>query len=504
MKYLIIDTNIYIDMVVSRNESNKAESYNQLMKLLDYGEVKLIVPKIVITEVFRHINNEIDKVGQSISMMKSKAKSLYWINHIEDLVRFNRNLKPIKSGINALVDEFNSNKDKYKEECKELFDNLFNDDNSIILEENQSIIFNATQRKVHKRRPFHYGGKKDNDKDSMADSIIIETLINIDELLELNIDDKIYFISRNPVDFSDKGDKNLLHEDIIEDLELKGLLGRVNYRLLFTKTLVEDFKDEIEAAGLTAQLELEVEYERKEDIKESYCLQEDMERESVGLSSLSSDYEERLCDLDEIRALMDLLEEMKNDIQKKCEEFSLAYYDLEEVLGDKSIESLEELIRDDSLMQVIIGEYDDKDGIKDEILSLINWKVGDECYADFGEYFKNEDYFSLNTTLATFHNSQNSEYMIKTVGYLDQTSDYSDDVYIRLYKESTLLAEGKIIIYYGYIEFNDDGNVGDGAAEDISMNIDNIIDKLLDIKNLIIRGLDNRLLKCNKFIEVLS
>ncbi|CEP83714.1 Uncharacterised protein [[Clostridium] sordellii] len=35
MKYLMLDTNIY--MVVSRNGSHKADSYYQLKKLLDYG-----------------------------------------------------------------------------------------------------------------------------------------------------------------------------------------------------------------------------------------------------------------------------------------------------------------------------------------------------------------------------------------------------------------------------------------------------------------------------------
>ena len=40
MKYLMLDTNIYIDMVVARNGSHKADSYYQLKKLLDIN-VKL-------------------------------------------------------------------------------------------------------------------------------------------------------------------------------------------------------------------------------------------------------------------------------------------------------------------------------------------------------------------------------------------------------------------------------------------------------------------------------
>ncbi|MBZ9624728.1 PIN domain-containing protein [Clostridium sp. FP2] len=503
MKYLMMDTNIYLDMVVSRNGSHKANSYDQLMKLLNYGEIKLVVPKIVITEVFRHIDKEIDKIGYSINKIKSRTNDLYWINHVEELETFNKNLKPVKSGINALLTEFNKNKDKYKLEYAELFNKLFYNGNSIILGENEDIVFKATQRKVHKIMPFHYGEKDDN-KDSMPDSIIIETLINIEALIKLNIGDKIYFISRNTVDFSDNDDINLLHKDITTDLELKGLIDRVNYRLLFTKMLLEDFKDEIESAGITEQVEVEAEYERTEAIAESYQVQDDSERESVGLSSLSSDYEDKLWDLDEIRALMDLLEEMKNDIQSKCEEFSQAYYDLEECIRDKSLVELEKVIGNNDLMQVMIGQYKDEEDIKDEVMSFVEWVIGDEEHAKFGENFKNEDYFSLNNTLVTFYDSYNNEYKIETEGYINPSSDDEDSVYIRFYKANSLLEEGKISIYYGFININDDGNVGDGAEEEIGVSIDKIIDKLLEVKDAIISELDNRILKSKQFFEIIE
>ncbi|CEP83713.1 Uncharacterised protein [[Clostridium] sordellii] len=71
------------------------------------------------------------------------------------------------------------------------------------------------QRSIYKKRPFHYGGK-DKDKNSTADAVIIESLINIKSLININNEDYIFFISRNPADFSaDKGqNKNVLHEDI--------------------------------------------------------------------------------------------------------------------------------------------------------------------------------------------------------------------------------------------------------------------------------------------------
>ena len=68
-----------------------------------------------------------------------------------------------------------------------------------------------------------------------------------------------YFVSRNPVDFSAKEDNNLLHNDILSDIEARGMTNRIKYSTLFTKTLLQDFKDEIESVGLTEELEAEEE-----------------------------------------------------------------------------------------------------------------------------------------------------------------------------------------------------------------------------------------------------
>ena len=326
MKYLMLDTNIYIDMVVSRNGSHKADSYYQLKKLLDYGEIRLIVPKVVITEVFRHIDNEIDKVGQSINEIKRRANNLYWINHNQELEKFNQILNPAKTSINRLVDEFDENSEEYKIEYRELLNKLYINDNCFIVEENQDIVFKAMQRSIYKKRPFHYGGK-DNDKDSTADAIIIESLINIKSLIDINNEDYIYFISRNPADFSvDKSqNRNVLHEDILSSIRDKGMSDNVKYSTLFTNTLLEEFKEEIESAGLTEELEAEAEYERKLEIQESYELQDDYERESVGLSSLSTDYELVISEKDSIISFIELMEEIREEIRGKCEEYCDKY-----------------------------------------------------------------------------------------------------------------------------------------------------------------------------------
>ncbi|UZW13177.1 PIN domain-containing protein [Clostridium pasteurianum] len=500
MKYLMIDTNIYIDMVVSRNGSHKPESYNQLMKLLDYGEVKVIIPKIVITEVFRHLDNEIDKIGQSVNEIKSKSNSLYWINHIDELEKFNDNLKPIKQGINDLVDEFDKNKENYKLEYEELFNKLFHHTNSIILPENENIIFKATQREIHKLRPFHYGGK-DKDKDSTADSIIIESLINIKDLMAFNACDEIYFISRNPVDFSDDNDRNLFHKDIKYSLKAQGLEEKVHYRLMFTQTLLRDFNSEIEHVGLLEQLESDLELQRQADIDENYAMQEDMERESAGLSSLSYDYLEEISEHDKILDLLSLLEEMKNDIAKISDEYYDLYESLNDQLNIKKLPKLKSIIESNQLLKTIITDYTDEDDIRDSINAVINWLLDNENSLDLEDKFQNKDYFNLNDTLAIFCDISGNEYRLETKGYLTPSNDYEDTIYIQLYKENTLIVENRISVYYGYINFDEDGNVGDASEEHIDVYIDNIISKLIDIKDSIINTIN---CKKNKVLDIIK
>lgn len=499
----MLDTNIYIDMVVSRNGSHKAESYYQLKKLLDYGEIKLIVPRIVITEVFRHIDNEIDKVGYSINEMKKRANDLYWINNSEELEKFNKILKPAKSSMNLLVDEFNGNSKEYKKKYRELFNKLYENANCIVLEENKNIVFKAMQRSIYKKGPFHYGGK-DSDKDSMADAIIIETLINIDDLIDGIVEDSIYFISRNPVDFSAKEDNNLLHNDILSDIEARGMTNRIKYSTLFTKTLLQDFKDEIESVGLTEELEAEEEYERRLEIQESYDLQEDYEREAVGLSSLSTDYEELVSQLDDVVNLMQLIQEIKEEIVGKCDDYYDKYYSCEELVTNNSLENLQDIINNNSLIKIVIDECENENDIKDGIRELIEWRIGDEFYADFGEEFKGDDFFSLNCNLLTFSDGLKNEYRLESIGYINPSNDDEDTISINLYRSDKLIASGSINIYYGFIEYDEDGNVGNGSGEDITVNIDNVISKLIDIKENMVKDLHWRIDKLQNLIQVLS
>ncbi|MCY9105897.1 PIN domain-containing protein [Bacillus atrophaeus] len=504
MKYLMIDTNIYIDMIVARTKSHKPESYYHLMKLLDYGEIRLIVPKIVITEVFRHLDNEVNKIGNIINGIKNNINSLYWVNNVEEIDQFKQSLKPVKKGVNGLTEEFEKNKQKYKENSKDLFNKIFKHKNTAIIDETENIVFKANQRSVHKLRPFHYG----KDKDSIADSIIIETLINIEDLMTFNADDSIYFLSRNTEDFSAEEDKSLLHKDIRSSLESKQIQDQINYRILFTKTLLEDFKDETEHVGLIEDLEAEEKWEKESLIQESINYEAQMRRESGGLSSLSTDYEEIMEELDEVGNLLDNLQEFESEFFNEYEEYSNLYFLLEEELGKRSFKEILELItnfnRQKPLIELDTIGCKDEDDLVNEIFSLVHKLCYNSSEIEIDNKFKSQDYFELNNTLAKFEDFNGNQYRIDTIGDLDPTDGGTDLVFIRVFRDEQRIEDGKITINYGYLELTEDGNVGDGLEESIDLEIEDVIEEINSIKDEIISGIIKNKKILSRIIEGFS
>lgn len=47
MKYILLDTNIVIDMVVDRKNQVSSDLLKSFIKLLDYDQIKLVLPQIV-------------------------------------------------------------------------------------------------------------------------------------------------------------------------------------------------------------------------------------------------------------------------------------------------------------------------------------------------------------------------------------------------------------------------------------------------------------------------
>lgn len=503
MKYLMLDTNIYIDMIVARSKSHKSNSYDYLKKLLEHGEITLLVPKIVKTEVFRYIDSEISKVGTRLSKIKKEFEGAYWFNHTEELEWFEEKSKSMNKNFKELDEKFIKNREEFENVFKDKINYLFENKNCIQIEENENIIHKAIQRRIYKIKPFHYDSKNEN-KDSTADAVIIETLINIGDMITIERDDTIIFISRNWKDFSDDNKKELLHEDIQNSLDEKKLTNQVVYSIYFTKTLMKEFANEIEEIGLTEEWMLEAEIERKIELEESYLDIKNFERESAGLTSLSGDFESMISENEEIVGFMNFLEEINTKIDNICEEYDEQYSIFYEKLDEIDVrdtyyfKNLKVIL--DSL-SIITTNKDDTELI---IHKIVDNFISKEFLIENIEDKLIEDTFYYNGTLMRITDTFGNEYTLTTEGECNPNDGGSDEIIISFFKNNLLIENGEIQIDYGFIEFDSDGNAADGRAEDITINLGNIQTNISEVVELILEEIELRIKKIVNFTKLLK
>lgn len=219
MKYLLLDTNIYLSIVVNRKNEINNKLIATFTKLLEYGEIKLVIPSIVKHETFKHLEAEVSKVGELLENAKKQIDQIYWVNGLE---KKDFDIKKCKSDAKQYLqnglDTFQRNKDGYIENLDKLINGIFENEKAITINDDEFLLNGALQRKIYQKAPFH-----NDDKESYGDALITEVLINLNKFIDIKSGDKIYFVSDNTSDFSSKKNKEHLHEHIKKDIDKAGL-----------------------------------------------------------------------------------------------------------------------------------------------------------------------------------------------------------------------------------------------------------------------------------------
>lgn len=314
-----------------------------------------------------------------------------------------------------------------------------------MIEENNNVLANVTKRKIYKIKPFN-----SNNKDSSADATIIEIILNIEDFIEdFDEDDKVYFISRNYSDFAYKENKDTLHGDIAKDIETK-LGNKFYFSCYFTKTLLSEFKEEINLAGLEIE-QLEAEAEAEKLLNYKYFV--DLDRENIGLNALNaSQYEYKIIDNYQMHQLIETINDYFQHINEKRNNL----YDFELPEGNPD------------LISEIEYKYSSLDFIDD---------------IELNEVFLNYDIFTI-----TSFNDNN--YYLRIEGDLFPSNDDFDFLTVNLYKNKDVISSGSIEIYYGFVEVEDSGNVGNASEESITFNLYKIYEGLKELTDQINHHID--------------
>lgn len=242
MKYLLLDTNIYLDMVISRTETSPPEAIKRLDNLLRWETASLIVPEIVIQETRRYISKLVNEIDHNVSNIIKQLEDSYWINTESELPKYKEVVRETTKSLKEYKHRLDNKKENYIKGINIKINRLF--DKAIVIKTDNDLISEVVKRKIHKKCPLH------TNKQSEQDALIIETLVNIKRYISIEPGDEIYFITKNYKDFSkSKNERETFHDDIQNDIIDAGLSETIRYRNLLFKTLKDDFDVEFITAS---------------------------------------------------------------------------------------------------------------------------------------------------------------------------------------------------------------------------------------------------------------
>lgn len=475
MKYVMLDTNIFLEMLVDRNNKISPELMGTFIKLLDYDEIKLVIPQIITVETYRHLEDEIQKVGTNIQAVIKSTKELYGVNtYTINGLDIREYKKEACKQLNAAKLEFKENRDKYIEELCNIMEKVFAHKNCIIIQDDDFLCSAVVKRRIYKKAPFHI-----EQKESFADGLIAETLIHIKNYVDIEDVDEIIFVTRNYKDFSNThGKADELHPDIIADLKYENI-NEVVYVREFGKLIREVLKDNVIAADLAAEFQKELEEEEAEEKALWESDMEDLAREGVGLSALSSfgsNFEDEFADSDFHDTLVSLFERLGAEY-RVLEEYS--YFYTEEVYSQVSATKFADiphlLQTVDKYCNCLEDPYHPEYNIG-EVEVCTNWIIDQNNLVNHGLWeTKSKDYIEFNDVFPIY-NPEGVRYVFTLDElYLSPADGSTDQIDMRIMDASgENQANGYIEITYGFVEVDEDGGIGDGCEESVEYRADEI------------------------------
>ena len=462
MKYLLFDTNIYINMIVNRRNNISTKLITDFAALVAVGGIEIILPEIVKYETHKHLEEEIDAIGSLLDGQISGIKKLYWLTGFqEDEIDIEAYKRKAQRPLQELLDIFNRQHSKYSSDLKESIENIFDSEHTKVVDTSEELIQRVMKRKIYKKAPLH----KD-EKESLADALIAEILIGIKSYINLNDNDTIYFVTENYRDFSlDKNNKENFHPHIEDDLEVAGFRSQVKLINSFAKLIACELQDEIKNAHMELMFD--------EDALDDYFDLDKEAREMAGLSSLSGfqDYmEEYVSEHDQAQEIISVFEEISDEITKIEDAF--AQYD-----------DLLSVIEFEKLDQERITSFQQNMGIEREECSVEDFK--DQLNVFMGEteteFQRLPDYLKVGENIKISTPSEKIFELSWSDYELNPESGESHTVFLQLINSGIVIIESHIEITYGYMNFDEDGNAADGCDEDIEVNFDEVILALKEI-----------------------
>ena len=240
--------------------------------------------------------------------------------------------------------------------------------------------------------------------------------------------------------------------------------------------------EEVERADLKEEFERDLNQQEQIEKELLYSEHIDNEREAVGLTSLGSFeniVDEGLKESDFSQNVVELFMRLKN-CYSILDELYLFYSDeFPGFISSIETDEIADFIRrwNSTCHEINDHEIDENIGGLLEILDTIN-SISNECdYSNLSTILP--DSLNFGDSINFYCKDKNKAELVIEPLLLSVDDGGSDSIDIKLYDPNSAdFVHGSIDIIYGFITYNDDGNVDNGCSEDITYDTDLIVNAI--------------------------
>lgn len=237
MDYLILDTNIYINLCLRRVDTVTAPCLEGLKKLLDDNRLKIVLPEIVRIEFERNIEPVFENSQNFLKSVINEIDKIVLPHDITVKLR-----KETTMHLHKILSKF-KNMD-INEQIMPVLD-IMDHGNTDVIRTTDDLLIQTIKRVIERRAPAHNKNKR-----SEADCLIVEAVLSY--FSKVKGSGKVFFVTDNKSDFSNPDKKTELHPH----LQLSFSKANIRYDPHLAKILKDQFALDIDKADIEFEEEI--------------------------------------------------------------------------------------------------------------------------------------------------------------------------------------------------------------------------------------------------------
>lgn len=238
MKYIFIDTNIFIYCALITKGNYTPQTIDALNQCLKMNNVKLIMPEVVKMEYFKKAYNTLENdVINNIVKLKKEIQNISFPDYLGG------DKAKIEKNIDKLLEERKRNLERVS---NSIMNDIITNPNTVLIELTNDIFLMGYKRALSGEKPYSQQictSCNNSEYVINADCMIIESIISYFNNIHVNDDDTLIFCSNNTKDFAVFNKEKNIHE--LDESIRNFLKINVKYYSNLPDLLKNEFNSEI-------------------------------------------------------------------------------------------------------------------------------------------------------------------------------------------------------------------------------------------------------------------